>query len=124
MFDAIRQMKDDPNYIDANLLLRFPAFYDKEYRRCARCFCRSGRPSATTVRWCLYYVANIYYALGQKDKALNMQKANSKEVTCIMICEMRQIVGHAYFEKRNMRKHCPTRNLCDTSPTSEEGRYV
>ncbi|WP_315816317.1 tetratricopeptide repeat protein [Paraflavitalea speifideaquila] len=29
MFDAIRQMKDDPNYIDANYYYGFLSFYDK-----------------------------------------------------------------------------------------------
>ena len=41
MFDAIRQMKDDPNYADANYYYGFICFYDKKYREALDAFTSS-----------------------------------------------------------------------------------
>jgi TolA-binding protein len=106
LFDAIRQMKDDPNYIDANYYYGFLAFNDKEYRKALDAFAivEDHQQYGQVVP---YYIANIYYALGQKDKALEYAENKLKRGNLYYDLEMRQIVGHAYFEKKEYAKALP-----------------
>ncbi|HVK47477.1 MAG TPA: tetratricopeptide repeat protein [Pseudobacter sp.] len=106
LFDAIRQMKDDPNYLDANYYYGFLAFNDKEYRKALDAFAVvEDHPQYGQV--VPYYIANIYYALGQKDKALEYAENKLKRGNLYYDLEMRQIVGHAYFEKKEYAKALP-----------------
>ena len=106
LFDAIRQMKDDPNYIDANYYYGFLAFNDKEYRKALDAFAIvEDHPQYGQV--VPYYIANIHYALGQKDKALEYAENKLKRGNLYYDLEMRQIVGHAYFEKKEYAKALP-----------------
>lgn len=106
MFDAIRQIKTDPNYIDANYYYGFISFYDKKYRDALDAFSVvEDHPNYGKV--VPYYVANIYYSLGQKDKALEYAENKLKRGNLHYDLEMRQIVGHAYFEKQQYAKALP-----------------
>ncbi|MBO9631694.1 MAG: tetratricopeptide repeat protein [Chitinophagaceae bacterium] len=106
LFDAIRQMKDDPNYLDANYYYGFLAFNDKEYRKALDAFAVvEDHPQYGQV--VPYYIANIYYATGQKDKALEYAENKLKRGNLYYELEMRQIVGHAYFEKKEYAKALP-----------------
>lgn len=106
LFDAIRQMKDDPNYLDANYYYGFLAFNDKEYRKALDAFTIvEDHPQYGQV--VPYYIANIYYATGQKDKALEYAESKLKRGNLYYELEMRQIVGHAYFEKKEYAKALP-----------------
>ncbi|MGN6417316.1 MAG: tetratricopeptide repeat protein [Pseudobacter sp.] len=106
LFDAIRQMKDDPNYLDANYYYGFLAFNDKEYRKALDAFAVvEDHPEYGQV--VPYYIANIHYALGQKDKALEYAENKLKRGNLYYDLEMRQIVGHAYFEKKEYAKALP-----------------
>ncbi len=106
LFDAIRQMKDDPNYIDANYYFGFLSFYDKKYRDALDAFAIvEDHPQYGQV--VPYYIANIYYSLGQKDKALEYAESKLKRGNLYYDLEMRQIVGHAYFEKKQFDKALP-----------------
>lgn len=106
LFDAIRQIKSDPNYIDANYYYGFLSFYDKKYREALDAFTVvENDPQYGKV--VPYYVANIYYSLGQKDKALEYAENKLKRGNLHYDLEMRQIVGHAYFEKKQYDKALP-----------------
>lgn len=106
LFDAIRQLKDDPNYIDANYYYGFLAFNDKEYRKALDAFAIvEDHPQYGQV--VPYYIASIYYALGQKDKALEYAEGKLKRGNLYYDLEMRQIVGHAYFERKEFNKALP-----------------
>jgi TolA-binding protein len=106
LFDAIRQIKTDPNYIDANYYYGFLSFYDKQYRTALDAFTVvEDDPQYGKV--VPYYVANIYYSLGQKDKALEYAESKLKRGNLHYDLEMRQIVGHAYFEKKQYDKALP-----------------
>lgn len=106
MFDAIRQMKDDPNYIDANYYYGFLSFYDKKYNEALAAF-KVVEDHENYGKVVPYYVANIYYSLGQKDKALEYAESKLKRGNLHYDLEMRQIVGHAYFEKQQYDKALP-----------------
>lgn len=106
MFDAIRQIKDDPNYADANYYYGFICFYQKKYKEALDAFTVvEDHPNYGKV--VPYYIANIYYSLGQKDKALEYAEAKLKRGNLYYDVQMRQMVGHAYFEKKQFDKALP-----------------
>lgn len=106
MFDAIRQAKDDPNYADANYYYGFISFYDKKYREALDAF-SIVEDHETYGQVVPYYMANIYYSLGQKDKALEYAESKIKRGNLYYDLQMRQIVGHGYFEKKEYAKALP-----------------
>src|SRR5262249_17429677 len=54
-----------------------------------------------------YYIATIYYATGQKDKGLAYAESKLKRGNLYYDQEMRQIVGHGYFERKEFDKALP-----------------
>lgn len=106
MFDAIRQMKDDPNYADANYYYGFICFYEKRYQDALNAFTVvEDHPNYGQV--VPFYIAGIYYSMGQKDKALQYAEAKLKRGNLYYDVQMRQMVGHAYFEKKQFDKALP-----------------
>ncbi|WP_207513410.1 tetratricopeptide repeat protein [Longitalea luteola] len=106
MFDAIRQMKDDPNYADANYYYGFICFYEKKYKDALTAFTVvEDHPNYGKV--VPFYIAGIYYSLGQKEKALEYAESKLKRGNLFYDTQMRQMVGHAYFEKRQFDKALP-----------------
>jgi tetratricopeptide (TPR) repeat protein len=106
LFDAIRQLKDDPNYLDANYYYAFIAFYDKNYREALDAF-TIVEDDPNYGKEVPYYVADIYYSLGQKDKALEYAENKLKRGNLQFDTEMRHIVGHGYFEKQQYAQALP-----------------
>jgi TolA-binding protein len=106
MFDAIRQAKDDPNYADANYYYGFISFYEKRYKDALEAF-TIVEDHETYGQVVPYYMANIYYSLGQKDKALEYAESKIKRGNLYYDLQMRQIVGHGYFERKEYAKALP-----------------
>ncbi len=106
LLDAIRQLKDDPNYKDANYYFGFISFFQKKYRDALDAF-TVVEDHETYGRVVPYYIATIYYVLGQKDKALEYTEAKLKRGNLHYEAEMRQIAGHAYFERKEYAKALP-----------------
>ncbi|MET0392466.1 MAG: tetratricopeptide repeat protein, partial [Chitinophagaceae bacterium] len=107
LFNTIRSMKDDPNYIDANYYYGFLAFRDRQYGEALESFrlVENESPYATVVP---YYIAHIYYIQGKKDEALAYAEARLKGGNAQYYdLEMKQMVGHAYFERREYDKALP-----------------
>ena len=69
LFNSIRQVKDDPNYIDANYYYGFLAFRDKNYNEALQSFkiVENEKNYQTIVP---YYIAQIYYIQGKKEEAI------------------------------------------------------
>lgn len=106
LFNAIRQIKDDPNYVDANYYYGFIAFYDKQYKEALDAF-TVVEDHETYGRVVPYYIATIYYATGQKDKGLAYAESKLKRGNLHYEMEMHQIVGHGYFERKEFDKALP-----------------
>ena len=70
LFNTIRTMKDDPNYLDANYYYGFLSFRDREYGPALESFkiVENEKDYATVVP---YYIAQIYYIQGKKEEALS-----------------------------------------------------
>lgn len=107
LFNTVRTMKDDPNYIDANYYYGFLSFRDRQYNEALESFriVENENEYATVVP---YYIAQIYYIQGKKDEALayaeNKIKAGKSQYYDL---ELKQMIGHAYFERKEYAKALP-----------------
>jgi TolA-binding protein len=106
LFNAIRQMPRDPNYFDANYYYGFISFYQKKYNDALTGFAVvEDRPGYDKV--VPYYIANIYLVQGDKDKAISYAEARLKKGNQYYDQELRQLVGHGYYEKQEFAKALP-----------------
>ena len=108
LFNSIRMMKDDPNYLDANYYYGFLAFRDKQYGDALESFkLVENEPNYNAV--VPYYIAQIYYLQGKKDEAITyiQDKLQSGSSSQYYDLELNQLIGHAYFEKKEYEKALP-----------------
>ena len=98
LFNSIRQIKDDPNYIDANYYYGFLAFRDKNYNEALASFkiVENEKNYETIVP---YYIAQIYYIQGKKEDAIAYAGQKLKKGGGYYEVEMNQLLGHAHFER-------------------------
>ena len=107
LFNTIRTMKDDPNYLDANYYYGFLAFRDRQYNEALQSFkiVENEKDYATVVP---YYIAQVYYIQGKKDEALKYAETKIKSgKSQYYDVEMKQMIGHAYFERKEYNKGLP-----------------
>lgn len=107
LFNSIRQIKDDPNYIDANYYYGFLAFRDRNYNEALESFkiVENEENYATVVP---YYIAQIYYIQGKKDEALAYAEKKLKGGNAQYYDrEMKLMLGHGYFERKEFAKALP-----------------
>ena len=106
LFDAIRQLPKDPNYIDANYYYGFISFYERKYNDAQAAFkVVEEHPEYQNV--VPYYVANIYLIQGQKDKAIEYAESRLKKGGQHYDLEMQQLLGHGYFERGEYAEALP-----------------
>lgn len=106
LLDVIRQMPGDPNYQDANYYYGFIAFYEKNYRDALDAFMIvEDHPEYGKVA--PYYISTIRYTLKQEDQALAYAESRLKRGNQYYDLEMRQLIGHGYFQKKEYEKAIP-----------------
>ncbi len=107
LLNAIRQVKTDPNYIDANYYYGFIAFRDRNYTEALASFrVVENEPAYEAI--VPYYIAQIYYVQGKKDEAVTYAENKIKQgKTQYYDLELKQLLGHAYFEKKQYAKAAP-----------------
>ncbi len=54
-----------------------------------------------------YYIANIYLVQNQKEKAISYAAANWPNGNQYYDAELRQLVGHGYYEEKDFNKALP-----------------
>jgi tetratricopeptide (TPR) repeat protein len=106
LFNSIRQVKDDPNYIDANYYYGFLAFRDKNYSDALQSFkiVENEKNYQTIVP---YYIAQIYYIQGRKEEAIAYADQKLKKGVNYYDVEMNQLLGHAHFERGEFTEALP-----------------
>lgn len=107
LLNAIRQIKSDPNYIDANYYYGFIAYRDKQYLEALASFhiVENEEQYAAIVP---FYITQINYALGRKEEAIAYAEKKLKEgKSQFYDLELKQLLGHAYFEKKQYGKALP-----------------
>ncbi len=104
LLDAIRQVPDDPNYIDANYYYGFIAFRDRNFSQALESFrVVENEPNYESI--VPYYIAQIYYVQGRKDEAMTYAENKIKQgKTQYYDLELKQLLGHGYFEKKDWNK--------------------
>ena len=106
LFNAIRQIPEDPNYIDANYYYGFIAFNEKKYSEAIASF-QVAEKSPDYQNVVPFYLAEIYYFNGERDRALEYGEAALKKGGQYYDLQLRQLVGHIWFEKRQYPKALP-----------------
>jgi tetratricopeptide (TPR) repeat protein len=106
LFNAIRQLPKDPNYLDANYYYGFISFTEKNYNQALESF-RIAETSPEYQSVVPFYVAEIYYFNGEKDKALEYGEKAIKRSGQYYDLQLNQLVGHIYFEKQQFDKALP-----------------
>lgn len=99
LFNVIRQINSDPNYIDANYYYGFISFYEKRYADAMECF-KIVENNDTYKNLVPFYIAEIYYFNGERDKAIDYAEKALKKGNQFYDLQLRQLLGHSYFEKR------------------------
>jgi TolA-binding protein len=107
LLNSIRQIKTDSNYIDANYYYGFIAFRDRNYSDALESFrVVENEPEYEAI--VPYYIAQIYYVQGRKDEAVAYAENKVKQGKAQFYdLELKQLLGHAYFEKKQYAKALP-----------------
>ena len=124
LFNSVRQIPSDPNYIDANYYYGFISFYDKNYDEALAAFTNAaGNESYANV--VPFYIAEIYYFNNNRDKALSYSEAAIKKGGQFYELQLKQLVGHLYFDKRQFAKAQPYLEsyISKTEKVSREDLY-
>ena len=107
LFNSIRQITDDPNYIDANYYYGFLAFRDRNYNDALESF-KIVENEATYASVVPYYIAQIYYIQGKKEEAIAYAEKKIKGGNAQYYDrEMKLMLGHGYFERKEFDKGLP-----------------
>lgn len=106
LFNSIRQLPRDPNYYDANYYYGFLLFGEKRYSEAISCFLIAEKEPAYQ-ELVPFYLAELYYFNGDRDKALAYGETALQKKTQYYDAELKQLVGHIWFEKRKFDKALP-----------------
>ncbi len=106
LFNSIRQIKTDPNYLDANYYYGFILFTEKNYKQALESF-QLVEKEPTYEKVVPYYITQIYYFNGQRDQAIEYAESALKRGGQYYEVQMKQLLGHAYFENRDFAKALP-----------------
>ncbi|MEO5591705.1 MAG: tetratricopeptide repeat protein [Chitinophagaceae bacterium] len=106
LLDEIRKNSKDPNYTDANYYYGFIAFNNGKFRDAQDAF-KITENDSRYEKVVPFYIATIMYNTGQKEKALEYAEARLKKGGQVYDAQLRQLIGHAYFEKGDYAKAQP-----------------
>lgn len=124
LFDAVRQIPADPNYVDANYYYGFICMGDKNYNEALSAFkVVEDKPAYKGI--VPYYETEIYYFQGKKDEALQVGEKALTAGGQYYDLQLRQLVGHIYYEKRSFIKALPylEQYVSHTEKVSREDLY-
>lgn len=103
LFDAVRQLPNDSNYIDANYYFGFISFMQKKFDDALTAFkVVEHTPEYQFI--VPFYIAEIDYFQGNHDEALRYGEDLVKQGGQYYDLPLRQLVGHLYFDKKQYDK--------------------
>jgi tetratricopeptide (TPR) repeat protein len=108
LFNTIRQLEGDMHYLDANYYYGFISYYDGQYKTALESF-KKVETHTDYGKVVPFYITEIYYFTNQKEKALQYgeKMLTNGSAAGYYDLELRQLVGHAYFEKKQFDKALP-----------------
>ena len=106
LFDALRHMNRNPHYLEANYYYGCICFYQRNYAQALDAFTVAGEsPQFSSMVG--YYIANIYLIQNQNEKAIQYASAQLAKGGQYYESELKQLVGHGYYEKQDFQKALP-----------------
>lgn len=107
LFDAVRQLPGDPNYLAANYYYGFILFSEKKYTEALPAF-KISEGAAPYQQVVPFYIAEIYYFNNDRDQALSYaENTLKKSGTQYYDLRLKQLIGHIYFEKKDFQSAKP-----------------
>lgn len=106
LFNSIRQIPKDPNYLDANYYYGFLLFSERKYAEAIPCF-KLAQQEPAYQNIVPFYLAELYYFGGDKEQALNIGESSLKKGGQYYDLQLKQLVGHIWFEQRKFNKALP-----------------
>ena len=106
LFNAIRQLPSDSNYIDANYYYGFIVFGEKNFKEALTAF-KIAEASPTYSKLVPFYIAEIYYFSNEREKALSYTEGVIKQGGQYYDLQLRQLAGKLYFDKRMFKEALP-----------------
>lgn len=106
LFNAIRQIKGDKNYYNANYYYGFILFNNKRYDEALEAFriVENNNDYKTIVP---YYIGEIYYFQNRKEMALSYALESLAKGNQYYEPELKQLIGHIYFEEKQYERAVP-----------------
>ncbi len=106
LLNAVRQIKNNPYYTDANYYAGFIALERKEFKDALNYFQIASSNNAYS-KLTPFYISQLYYFLGDVDAAmLNCEKALSTKGQYYEV-QLKQLLGHLLFEKKEFSRALP-----------------
>ena len=106
LFDVIRQIPTDSNYVEANYYYGFIAFGEKDFKEALSSFkIAENNPQYSKV--VPFYIAEIYYFDNQIDRSLTYTESILKAGGQYYDLQLRQLAGKLYFDKRQFKNALP-----------------
>jgi len=106
LFNAIRQISTDSNFIDANYYYGFIAFGEKNYKEALSCF-KIAETEATYSKVVPFYIAEIYYFSNEREKAIAYAEKLIEKGGQYYDLQLKQLLGQLYFDKRQFKQALP-----------------
>ncbi len=106
LLNAIRSNPKDPNYTDANYYYGFIAFNNGKFHDAQESF-KITENNSRYEKVVPFYIATIMYNSGQKEQALAYAETRLKKGGQVYDTQLRQLIGHAYFEKGDYKSAQP-----------------
>ncbi len=105
LFASIKEIQNK-YYIPANYYYGFISYYNKQYNDALTSFQRvQQEPKYAGV--VPYYIAEIYYFQGKRDQLIKYAEPLIKKGDMYYDAELKQLVGQAYFERKDYAKALP-----------------
>ncbi|MVT11680.1 tetratricopeptide repeat protein [Chitinophaga tropicalis] len=105
LFGSIREI-NGKYYMPANYYYGFIAYYNRQYNDALVSFQRVvNEPKYSNI--VPYYIAEIYYFQGKRDQLINYAEPLVKKGGMYYEAEMKQLLGQAYFERKEYQKALP-----------------
>lgn len=106
LLQTIARSPQDPNYKDANYYYGYITFNERNYEEAMKSF-SIVEDHEYYGKIVPYYIATVNYSKNEKDKALTYLEDRLKRGDQVYDNEMRQLVGHAYFERQQYIEALP-----------------
>lgn len=106
LLESVAKTTSDPNNKPANYYYGLIAYSNRSYNEGLNAFQKieNDNPYKNVVP---FYIANILYAQGQRDKALNYGETALNSSKGYYDTPMKELIGHAWFEKGDYAKALP-----------------